>query len=168
MNNIKTNLLLSKMIEFYEYAITIHKEDFAQVMLNEMFLVPRLDQDYIEFESPLLELLANYDMIHFQVSGIGFYPQSEWIYEGDYIYIGSDGCGDLICLHQETDAIYDYVDRIDYNKVSNNSFTFFESLLLVDMYNFSKSTPDKMDENDFLDQVAIDNYSRIFFKSLIV
>ena len=67
------NLLISQRSALYDYGVTINKEAFVEEMLLDMYLVKPNHGVYEVFESTVLELLANYDLTHFDVGGISFY-----------------------------------------------------------------------------------------------
>jgi hypothetical protein len=165
--NPNVNLITTQLSELYHYGVTIHKEVFVEEMLREMYLVKRINGVYEEFKSTLLELLANYDLTSFDVGGISFYSQNDWIRENKYLYFGSDGSGDYLCLDTETDAIFEYIDRIEYSKIEESSFDFLQKLLIIAKFNLSGSNKINIGKNHILESISLNETALIFYSNLI-
>jgi hypothetical protein len=165
--NSNVNLLISQLSALYDYGVTIHKESFVEEILRDMYLVKRNPDAYEAFESTVLELLTNYDLTNFDVGGISFYSPKDWIREGDYLYFGSDGAGDYLCLHTKTDAVYDYIDRISYSKIEDSSFAFLQKLLIVAKFNLSGPNQTDLERNQILESISTTKTSFVFYSTLI-
>jgi hypothetical protein len=159
--------LISQLRALYDYGVTIHKESFVEEMLRDMYLVKRHPDAYEVFESTVLELLATYDLTSFDVGGVSFFSQNDWIREGAYLYFGSDGAGDYLCLHTETDAVYEYVDRIAYSKIEEASFAFLQKLLIIAKFNLSGPNRTDLERNQILESISTSETAFAFYSSLI-
>lgn len=163
-------LITKQMKEVLEFGILMNKdEEFIKDIMKEIYFVDRRNENYIKRNSFILEFIYNYNINNFNIGGVSFFDPSEIFEKENLVNIGTDGSGDFLTVDKTNDSIYNYIDNVEYKKISNSSFDFFTSLLKIAKFNLFKQedrTRDKM--NEILSEISANEYSKQFYSTLIL
>lgn len=145
-DNIIKMLELLKELCHYGVSNNPNNKEIEEI-LQEMYLLKKRDENYVQNKNSLIELIINYNTDEFNVGGVSFYIPDDFIYLDDYICIASDGAGDHIAIDKKSGLIYNLLDDDSKIKIANSGENFIEKLVEVGKVNFSK----KSKENNLLE-----------------
>lgn len=132
---------------FVEAAKNLYKEgveldpdnEVAEEVLRMSFFLERKDTPYTFFEDPILDLVKNYVVDTFDIGIIGFFNYDKLLSDENFIVFGSDGSGELIAIHRESNKIHmidGYFEEICV--LCNSSEDFLNNLIKIGHANIKK------------------------------
>ncbi|WP_294296115.1 hypothetical protein [uncultured Chryseobacterium sp.] len=155
---------------FVEAAENHYKEGVQQEPDNEVaeeclrmcLVLERKDAPYVFFEDPIIDLVKNYIVDTFDMGMVHFYDYDDLSSDENFIMVGSDGAGEFISIHKESNKIYlidGYYEIICL--LSNSSEEFLNNLLKIDDANIKKVSDDE--KKRLAKEMAIDKTSLGFY-----
>lgn len=138
--NVITEDFVKGAAELYHEGINQNPDnEVAEEVLRMSLIIERNSNDYVFFEDPILDLIKNYTVDTFDIGMIGFYNYDDLESNENFIIVGSNGAGELIAIHKNTNKVYcvdGYFEII--SLCSDSSEEFLKNLLKIGKANINR------------------------------
>lgn len=145
MENIITKNFVEAAKNLYKEGIQQDPDDeVAEEVLRMSFVLERKDTPYTFFEDPILDLVKNYVVDTFDIGMIGFFNYDKLLSDENFIVFGTDGSGELIAIHRESNKIHmidGYFEEICV--LCNSSEDFLNNLIKIGHANIKEVSDDE-------------------------
>jgi len=163
MENIITKNFVEAAENHYKEGIQQEPDnEVAEECLRMCLILERKDAPYVFFEDSIIDLVKNYIVDTFDIGMVHFYDYDDLSSDENFIMVGSDGAGEFISIHKESNKIYlidGYYEIICL--LSNSSEEFLNNLLKINDANIKKVSDDE--KNLLAKEMAIDKTSLGFY-----
>lgn len=161
--NIITENFVEATKNLYEEGVRQNPDNVvAEEVLRMSLILERKDSVYVFVEDPIIDLVKNYIVDTFDMGMIHFYDYDDLPSDENFIMVGSDGAGEFISIHKESNKIYlidGYYEIICL--LSNSSEEFLHNLLKIGNANIKRISNDE--KHRLAEEISIDETSLWFY-----